>query len=173
MTFAAALPALASAASTILPAILGSGGGNKKVSNFDKNQKKFWDQYTQNAQQGLSGQQDIMGILRSMLDPNSEYFKGFEEQQMNQFNEQTIPQLAEQFAGGAQGGALSSSGFGQALGAAGAGLQANLAGGRQQMIINALNQLMNQYNQQATNVLGARPFDLQDKGGGFSGGFGS
>jgi len=172
MAFAAALPALASAAAPLLGRLFGGGGDKmKKVSNFDRNQKNFFNQYAQQAQQGLGGQQEIMGLLQSMLDPNSDFFKNFENQQMTQFNEQTIPRLAEQFAGGAQGGALSSSGFGQALGGAASGLQSNLAAGKSGMIMQALQQLLNQYNQQTNTVLGAQPFDYINKQGG--GGFGS
>jgi hypothetical protein len=171
MTFMAALPALASAAASIFSSLNKGGNDNKKVSNYDKNQQKFWNQYSQNATQNLGGQQDVMGLLQSMLNPNSDFFKNFENQQMNQFNEQTLPNIAERFAGGAHGGALSSSGFGQALSGGAAGLQSNLAAGKSGMIMQALQQLMQQYNQQATNVLGAQPFDLQDKGGGLGGGF--
>jgi ABC-type transporter Mla subunit MlaD len=116
---------------------------------------------------------DIKGLLQSMLDPNSDFFKNFENQQTNQFNEQTLPNIAERFAGGAHGGALSSSGFGQALGGAASGLQSNLAAGKNDMILNALKQLLHQYNQETQNVLGAKPFDYQEKsglGGGFMSG---
>jgi hypothetical protein len=170
MSFIQALPALASAAASIFSSLKG-GSGNKKISNFDKNQQKFFNQYSQNALGNLGGQQNVMGLLQSMLDPNSEFFKNFENQQMTQFNEQTLPNIAERFAGGASGGALSSSGFGQALGGAASGLQSNLAAGKNDMIMKALQQLLGQYNQQANTVLGAKPFDLQDQGGGFGGGF--
>lgn len=172
MTFLAALPALASAAASIF-STLKSGSGQKKISNFDKNQKRFFNQYAQNALQNQGGQQQAMGLLQSMLDPNSEFFKNFENQQMTQFNEQTLPNIAERFAGGSSGGALSSSGFGQALGGAASGLQSNLAAGKSNMIMQALQQLLGQYNTQAQNVLGAQPFDLQDQGAGFGGGFAS
>jgi hypothetical protein len=167
MAFLAALPALASAAASIFSTFK-SGSGQKKISNFDKNQKRFFNQYAQNALQNQGGQQQAMGLLQSMLDPNSEFFKNYENQAMNQFNEQTLPNIAERFAGG---GALSSSGFGQALGGAASGLQSDLSAQKSNMIMQALQQLLGQYNTQAQTVLGAQPFDLQDQGAGFSGGF--
>lgn len=162
--------ALASAAAPILGGLFGGKGDKlKKIKNFDPGQQKFFDQYKQQAMQSQGGMQDVMGLLQSMLDPNSDFFQNFENQQMNQFNEQTLPNIAERFAGG---GALSSSGFGQALGGAASGLQSNLAAGKSGMIMQALQQLLQQYNQQANTVLGAKPFDYINKqgGGGFGGG---
>ncbi len=167
------MAALANAAVQLFSSLKGSGGGGdkmKKISNYSKEQEKYFKDYTKQAQQGLGGQQDAMGLLQSMLDPNSDFFKNFENQQMNQFNEQTLPNIAERFAGG---GALSSSGFGQALGGAASGLQSNLAAGKSNLIMQALQQLLGQYNQQTQNVLNAQPFDYINKqgGGGATGGF--
>jgi hypothetical protein len=162
--------ALASAAAPLLGGLFGGGGDKlKKIKNFDPGQQRFFDQYKQQALESQGGMQDVMGLLQSMLDPNSDFFQNFENQQMNQFNEQTLPNIAERFAGA---GALSSSGFGQALGGAASGLQSNLAAGKSSMIMQALQQLMQQYNQQAQTVLGAKPFDYINKqgGGGFGGG---
>lgn len=145
--------------------LFGSDDKIKQKSNFTPAQNQFFNQYTQQAQGGLSGMNDIMGLLQSMLDPNSDFFKNFEQQQLNQFNEQTLPNISERFAGGAQGGALSSSGFGQALGGAASGLQSNLAAGKSGMIMQALQQLLQQYNQQTSNVLGAQPFSYVNKPG--------
>ncbi len=168
------MAALAQAAASVIGGLTGGGGDKlKKVSNFDKGQQKFFDQYKQQAMQSQGGMENVMGLLQSMLDPNSGFFQNFENQQMNQFNEQTIPNLAERFAGAnAMGGGLMSSGFGQALSGAASGLQSNLAAGKSSMIMNALQQLLEQYNQQAQTVLGAKPFDLVNKqgGGGFAGG---
>lgn len=170
----ATMMALASMAAPVIGGLF-SGGGDKlkKIKNFDPGQQKFFDQYKQQAMDSQGGMSNIMGLLQSMLDPNSEFFKNFENQQMNQFNEQTIPNLAERFAGAdPMGGGLMNSGFGQALSGASAGLQSNLAAGKSSMIMNALQQLMNQYNTQAQTVLSAKPFDYVNKqgGGGFGGG---
>jgi hypothetical protein len=98
--------------------------------------------------------------LASLLDPSSDAYAAFEDPYMRQFNDQIIPMLAERFAGmGAQGGALSSSGFGQALGTAGAGLQSNLASLRAQLQNQAANTSLSQYNNLAGLGLGIRPFE--------------
>lgn len=110
------------------------------------------------------GYNQAMGLLQQYLDPESEVYKNFEAPYMRQFNEQTIPQLAERFAGmGAQGGALSSSGFGQALGAAGAGLQENLASMKSGMQRQAAGDIMGQYNNLLGQGLGAQPFGYHQK----------
>jgi hypothetical protein len=63
----------------------------------------------------------------------------FADPYMRQFKEQTIPGIAEQFAGL---GGLSSSGFQQALGGAAAGLQERLASLRGQLQMQALPQAL-------------------------------
>ena len=169
------MAALAQAAASVVGG-LSKGGGDKlkKIKNFDPEQQRFFDQYKQQAIDSQGGMQDVMGLLQSMLDPNSEFFKNFENQQMTEFNERTLPNIAERFAGAnAMGGGLMTSGFGQALGGAASGLHSNLAAGKSSMIWQALQQLLSQYNTQANTVLSARPFDYVNKqgGGGFAGGF--
>jgi hypothetical protein len=95
-----------------------------------------------------------------MLNPESQYYKDIEEQQLGEFNEETLPRLAEQFAGGAQGGALSSSGFGQALGGAARGFKRDIQGQKSNMMMQALQQLLGQQQQ----ALGAQPFGYMQKG---------
>src|ERR1700685_2718530 len=82
------------------------------------------------------GGNDLISFLQKMLSPGGglnsanqydqnllgqgpEALQNFSSPYLQQFQEQILPMLAERFAGG---GALSSSGFGQALGGAGAGL---------------------------------------------------
>lgn len=119
----------------------------KNKSNFDPYQQAIHGQQG-DALQGQGGYQSLIDQLRGMLDPNSDYHKAFEEQQIGQFNEQTLPKIGERFAGGygANSGALSSSGFGQAVGGAAAGLQRDLAVNKTNTIQGALEKLMNQYN---------------------------
>lgn len=89
---------------------------------------------TFNPQQGQAFQQ-LLGSLggvgqhaanywQELLSGNSESYDKFAAPYMRQFNEQIVPGLSERFAGA---GALSSSGFQNALGQAGAGLSENLA----------------------------------------------
>lgn len=147
--------------------LLGFLGGQeenkmKKLSNYDPYQQQQHNQMGQ-ALQGGGGFGQLIEMLRGMMDPNSEYHQAFEDQQMGNFNEVTIPQLGERFGGGygANSGALSSSGFGQALGAAGAGLQRDLAMNKQNTIQSALSTLLQQYQ----NFQQQKPFMYHEKPG--------
>lgn len=84
----------------------------------------------------------------------------FEAPYRQEFEQKTIPGIAERFAGlNPMGGGLSSSGFGQALGGAGAQLQAQLAGLHGALRQGAAGQLMNQFNQLGNLGLGTRSFE--------------
>lgn len=143
--------------------------GYKKVSNYDPAQKRVYGQYEQ-ALQGTPETDQVMKLLRGYLDPNSEQYKDFEAPYMTQFNEQIVPGIAERFAGaGAQGGALSSSGFGQALGGAGAQLQSNLAGMKENIRRQSISDILQQYQNKLgnySNFLGQQPFSYMDQGPG-------
>lgn len=135
----------------------------KKFKQFDPQQENLFGSFIQQLMSGsggVGGTQDLIKRLQDMLNPDSQYYKDIEEEQMGEFNEQTLPRLAEQFAGGAQGGALSSSGFGQALGGAARGFKRDLQGQKSNMIMQALQQLLGQ-NQQA---LSAQPFGYAQMG---------
>ena len=99
-------------------------------------------------------------------------FDQFSSPYMQQFQEQMLPQIAERFAGA---GALSSSGFGQALGGASSGLQAQLAQLFSQLQSQAAGQQYNQYNQLAQTGLNHQPFgyNRQKESPGFLGHFGA
>jgi len=90
----------------------------------------------------------------------------FSQPYLQQFEEQLLPQIAERFAGG---GALSSSGFGQALGGAASGLQAQLAQLFSNLQGQAAQQQYGQFNQLSQNALNYQPFAYQQRAG--SGGF--
>lgn len=144
--------------------------GYKKVSNFDKTQKGIYkrlgQQTNQLGQQG-GGYEQAIGILQQYLNPESDVYKNFEAPYRQEFEQQTVPGLAERFAGmGAQGGALSSSGFGQALGAAGANLQTNLAQLKSGLQRQSIGDIINQYNKLSGGILSAQPFSYMDQGPG-------
>jgi len=143
--------------------------GYKKVSNYDPAQKRIYQQLEQMLQ-GTPGSQKAMGLLEGYLDPNSDQYRDFEAPYMRQFNEQILPGIAERFSGaGANSGALSSSGFGQALGGAAAGLQSNLAGMKEQIRRQSIGDILQQYQNQIQNrqgYLGLKPFGYQDQGPG-------
>ncbi len=141
--------------------LFGSNPKTKNKPSFDPYQQGIHQQQGQSLQ-GQGGYGSLIEQLRGMLDPDSDYHQAFEDQQMGQFNEQTIPALGERFAGfGANSGALSSSGFGQAIGAAGAGLQRDLAVNRTNTTSDALSKLLSQYS----NYQDRNTFDRFEKPG--------
>ncbi len=147
--------------------MLGKEDSFKKLPTMNQGQQSLFsnllnmlnggqgDQMGQGGQGGGQGAlAQAMGLSQGFLDPNSEQYKNFEAPYMNQFEQQIMPMIAERFAGmgGGMGGGLSSSGFGQALGGAGAGLQAQLAGMKGQM-----------QRQSIGDILGMTQFGLQQQ----------
>lgn len=123
-----------------------------------------------------------MDFLKRLMSGDEEAFKAFEAPYLQKFNEQVLPGIAERFAGlNPMGGALSSSGFAQALGGAGAQLQADLAALRANLQRDAASQTLGQYNNLANVGLGTRAFEskyqpgnyglLGEAAGGITGGF--
>ncbi len=143
----------------------GGGGQKDKMRQFETmlpEQKKQLLQYLQMlGPQGQMGQgfQQGLGGLTEMLDPSSAAYQRFEAPHLQQFEQQTVPGLAERFAGaGPMSGALSSSGFGQSLGAAGSQLQTQLAGMKAGLQQNAIRDIMSQYQGMSGQAMGAQPF---------------
>lgn len=131
---------------------------------------------TPGQNQGLEGilrqMQQMMGqggaysgandYLQKILSGDPGAMAEFEAPYRQQFESQTIPGIAERFAGlNPMGGGLSSSGFGQALGGAGAQLQTNLAGLHGALKQGASGQAMGQFNNLAGMGLGTRAFENQ------------
>ena len=90
----------------------GESSGVEQTQNFTPEQQSILQFLLQQGQQGLQNP-----------------YEGFEpiaQQAQSQFNQQTVPSLAERFAGMGHN-ALSSGAFASQLGQAGAGLQENLA----------------------------------------------
>ncbi len=140
----------------------GSAPKQKQVPTMSPQQQKLFSQLMQmlNPQSNFTqGFQQSNDLMQQYLDPSSEAVDRFTDPYMREFNEQTIPGLSERFAGmNAMGSGLSSSGFGQALGGAGAGLQERLAQIRSGLGMQAGQQLMNQYGNMSQNALSQRPF---------------
>lgn len=138
------------------------GGGMKKIPTMTKEQQALLNQMTQMlGPQGQLGQgyQGALGLQQQLMDPSSEAVNQFAAPYMQQFEQQTIPGLAERFAGmGAMGGGLSSSGFGQSLSSAAGNLQTQLAALKAGLGQNAANSLMQQYGGLSGQALGAQPF---------------
>jgi hypothetical protein len=140
----------------------------KQLENLSPEQQQILQQLLGNVQgmggQGAYGQ--ATNLLQQYLDPQSDIYKNFEAPYRQEFEQQTVPMLAERFAGqGAQGGALSSSGFGQALGAAGSNLQTNLAQMKSGLQRQSISDILGQYNTMAGLGLGTQPFSYYNKPG--------
>lgn len=151
--------------------LFGSDDKIKKKSNFSPEQSQFFNQFLGQLMglQGQGGQGGGIGqafnLLQQYLNPESQAYKDFEAPYLNEFNEKTLPGIAEQFAGGAQGGALSSSGFGQALGGAASQYKSNLTGMKQGLQNKNLMDFLNLYLNQSQQALGASPFMYTNKPG--------
>ncbi|HEY5236096.1 MAG TPA: hypothetical protein VIJ14_07960 [Rhabdochlamydiaceae bacterium] len=154
--------------------LTGDKGGFKQLSTQTGGQEQFFNQFLQNLMQqmggggqgGQGGQQGNYGQAQSyvqqMLSGRPEAYQNFAAPHMQNFQEQTIPRLAERFAGlggGMGGGTLGSSGFGQAIGGAGAQLQSSLAGLYAQLQQQAAQQAFGNYNSQSGQALGTRAFE--------------
>lgn len=134
----------------------------KKVDTMTKEQQSILNNLMRMlSPQGQLGQgyQQGLGLQQQYMDPNSEAVNQFTQPYMNEFNQQTVPGLAERFSGmGAMGGGLSSSGFGQALSSAGGNLQSQLAQLKAGLGQQAAQSLMGQYGQMSGQGLSAQPF---------------
>jgi len=143
--------------------LFGSPDKLKKVATGTKEQEALHNNILSQAM-GLSqgGYQQSQDYYNSLLQPGNEAFQNFASPFMNQFQEQTLPQIAERFAGA---GALSSSGFGQALGGAASGLQSQLAQLFALLQSQAAGAQTQQYNQLAQTGLNYQPFAYQKQQG--------
>lgn len=147
----------------LMEMLFGRGDKVKQLPTLDPSQQQFLQsilgQLGQMGGQGgaYSGAQNYLQSLLSG-DPNA--FAEFEAPYRQEFEQKTLPGIAERFAGmNPMGGGLASSGFGQALGGAGADLQAKLAGLHGALRQGAAGQAMGQYNQLAGLGLGTRSFE--------------
>jgi hypothetical protein len=145
--------------------LFGQDEKTKRKTNYTPEQNQFFKQFLSQLSglQGQGGQgggiQDAYGLLQKYMDPNSQAYQDFEQPYLNEFNEKTLPGIAEQFAGAnAMGGGLSSSGFGQALGGAASQYKSNLTGMKQGLQQQNLMNFINSYLQQSQMAMGAQPF---------------
>jgi hypothetical protein len=102
--------------------------------------------------------------LSGLYGPNA--FKNFSQPYNQQFEQQVLPGIAERFAGfGANSGALSSSGFGQALAGGASDFQSKLAQLFSQLQMQASGQIGQQFNQLANTGLNYQPFAYYERPG--------
>lgn len=167
------LPGWGTAAGGILGGLLGLLGGNDATDN------KITQKPTGTAAQQQFGGQDIIGLLQkmmgqgggfnaanqydqSLLGQGPEAFQQFSQPYLQQFKEQILPGIEERYAGM---GALSSSGFGQAVGGAQAGLQSQLAQLFTQLQGQASGRQQGQFQGLAQTGLGYEPFAYHEQEG--------
>lgn len=127
----------------LMDSLLGTPGRIENVPTMSGEQSQLFAQLLQ----GLGGQggqggplQAGLGNLMGLLSGDQSALEAFQAPAIRQFEEQTVPGIAERFSSmgaGAQG----SSAFGQQLGAAGAGLAENLSAQRSGLQSQALSQL--------------------------------
>ncbi len=143
------LPALAAIAGPLLGALFENRGGKndaKTGSTYTQGQQSFIENIL-NDLKGMKGSQDITQNPQyqqgqdwlSSLFNDPEFFNRFEAPLQRQFQEQTIPDLANRFASMGSGGALGSTGFRNQLAREGSNLGTNIAalrGGMQQQGVN-------------------------------------
>lgn len=140
-----------------LPALSKAPKGYKSISTFNPQQQQLFTQLLSslmgqnfNVGQNPAFQQG-QSFLQDLLSGSPESFEKFEAPYRREFQERTVPGLAERFSG-LGSGAQSSSAFQQALGQAGAGLSENLASLRGRMQLGALPQALG-YAQAPANQL--------------------
>ena len=145
----------------VFDVLFGSEDEVRQMPTKTPQQMKLLNQNIGQARQlGQGGFKDALSILQQYLDPQSDIYKNFEQPYLNEYYQQTLPELAERFGGlNAMGSGLQTSGFGQALGAAGANLQGQLAQMKQQYQRQSIQDLLNQYNQMTSQGLGTNTFE--------------
>lgn len=150
--------------------LIGGKDKLKKLPNMSPEQEDFLKQFLGMLSGGGLGQGfgESTDYLRQLLDPNSEAVAQFTKPYQEQFEQETVPMLAERFAGasGGMGGGLSSSGFGQSLSTAGSQLQTQLAALKAGLGQQAAGQLMGMYGNLANLGLNAKPYGYEKTGGG-------
>jgi hypothetical protein len=166
----------AAAAIPLIASIFENRGGKndaKQGSTFGKGQLSFIDNIL-NDLKGMKGQQDITQNPQyqqgqewlSSLFNDQDFFNKFEAPIRRQYEERTVPDLANRFASMGSGGSLGSTGFRNQLAREGSNLDTNIAalrGGMQQQGANQALQYAQQpfQNYQQLAQLGLTPTNNQ------------
>lgn len=126
----------------LMEVLFGQSGGTEQLSRLSPEQQQLQQQLLG----GLGGaQQSGLGLLQALLSGDESAFQAFEAPMKRQFEQETIPMIAERFAGMGTGGSQSSSAQNLALGQAGRELTENLAqlrGGLQQQALGQLGNML-------------------------------
>ncbi len=160
--------------------LFGKPPKTEKLPTGNPQQEQFFNQFIQQLmqsqnnptmQQGQQGFGQAQDYLSGLLGPGA--FENFSQPYNQQFEQKILPGIENKYAGfGNSSGALSSSGFGQAVGGAASDFQSQLAQLFSQLQMQAsggLSQnygnLQNNYNTQAQIAGGYQPFAyLQNPG---------
>ncbi len=146
-----------------IPAILSLVGGltgekAKQGSTYNKGQLSLIDEAVQSLRGGAPNIQNQQGFqtgndwLQSMFN-DPQFFNQFEAPLQRQFQEQTVPDLANRFASMGSGGSLGSTGFRNQLAREGSNLGTNIAALRGGMQQNAIPQLLGYSQQPFSNYM--------------------
>ena len=166
MAFAALAPLIGMLAAGGLSGLGGSGA--RTSSTFNRGQRGAINDVLQAIKGMKGGQQDVTQnpqyqqgnewLMSLFNDP--EFFNQFEAPIQRQFQEQTIPELANRFASMGSGGSLGSTAFRNQANREAGNLSTNLAAQRGQMQQNAIPQLFQSAQQPASNLMGLRQLAL-------------
>ena len=119
--------------------LFGEGSKTKTKPIYNPEQRGFLDDILKNIQSpvacGVQNLQNILGNDQQSKDT-------FQAPARRDFNQQTLPTIAERFTGAFGEGSQRSSAFGQSLGTAGRELEENLSSQRMSMQSDALSQLL-------------------------------
>lgn len=127
----------------------------KKISNYTPQQEQDLLKYSQNPIQNQPLYQAGQSFLQNTLQGGQGQFDAMQAPYIRQFNERTVPQLANQFAGmGTGSGSLNSSGFRNAALQAGKGLSETLAAQQSQAQFQAAPLALGYAQQPYQNQLG-------------------
>jgi hypothetical protein len=167
---------IGAAGGTVLGGLYGYFGGGdseflngrpdkfSEVSNQTPEQQQLLAQIlAQLGPQSATGQnyEAAQNYLGQLLSRDPSVYDRFAAPYMQQFEQQTIPRLAERFGalgGGMGGGVAGSSGFGQAIGGAASNYQSQLANMFANLQNNAAQQATGQYNNLTSQGLSTQAF---------------
>jgi hypothetical protein len=143
--------------------LLGSEDKMTKLDNKSAGQNQLHGSILDQLKKLMSGgggYDQAIQHFQDLIGPGG--FEKFSDPYRQQFNQKTLPGIAEKFAGG---GALSSSGFGQALGGASSDFEAQLAqlfGNKQDQ---AAQGIFSQFNEMSNQGLNYEPFTYHEQKG--------
>jgi|HubBroStandDraft_2_1064218.scaffolds.fasta_scaffold00031_7 hypothetical protein len=147
--------------SLVMGGLSGFGGKKEKHgSTYSKTQRRGLEEIMKDVM-GMKGVQNITQqpgyqtgneYLQSLFN-NPDFFNRFEAPLQRQFQEQTIPDLANRFASMGSGGSLGSTGFRNQLAREGSNLETNIGALRGNMMQQAVPQLLGYSQQPFSNYL--------------------